>query len=292
MALAQAFRNFPKANWANWAGAQTPPGSPGTVAACTVTNLSPVVTTTGSFITANIVAGMAVSGTDIPANTTVLGIISATELVISKNATGTPGAQALTFSTTPQQGPSQFYIALFGNTTPSLATPQYSSLLGELTPGNGYPTGGLPFNGGLLPVINEIDAGSWPIGWVLGNPEVVGNIVTANGFLWRCVFTANAGGQPPGTGELIVIDGLSSAATGARFVCIGPSISIFTSQPAIWTAGPGALGPAYYAVIYDAITGFNAVLITMDSPPPTANPPRTLTVNPDPVYGWSYQTPR
>jgi len=78
-----------------------PSGTAGTVASCTTTNGSPIVTTTNSFTTSNIVAGMGVTGTGIPGSTTVLYVISATELLLSANATAT-GTVTLTFAVTPQ----------------------------------------------------------------------------------------------------------------------------------------------------------------------------------------------
>ncbi|MBI5126886.1 hypothetical protein HZA76_00305 [Candidatus Roizmanbacteria bacterium] len=55
---------------------------------CTSSNGSPTLTTTGSFDTSGIVVGMKVTGTNIPANTYVSSIASATSLTMDKNATG------------------------------------------------------------------------------------------------------------------------------------------------------------------------------------------------------------
>jgi len=78
-----------------------PSGTAGTVAACTTINGSPYIVTTNSFTTSNIVAGMAVTGTGIPGSTTVLFVLSATQLVLSANATAS-GSVTLTFAVTPQ----------------------------------------------------------------------------------------------------------------------------------------------------------------------------------------------
>ena len=67
-----------------------------TVASCTTTNGSAVVTTTGSFTTSGVVAGQKVTGTGIPANTYVLTKDSATQITLSSNATAA-GTVTLTF---------------------------------------------------------------------------------------------------------------------------------------------------------------------------------------------------
>lgn len=68
-----------------------------TVASCTTSNGSPTMTTSGSFSTAGIVVGMSITGTNIPAGTSVKSIESATSLTMDKNATGNIGGTA-TFS--------------------------------------------------------------------------------------------------------------------------------------------------------------------------------------------------
>ena len=77
----------------------TDAGTP--VASCSTTISTPNVTTTGSFTTSGIVAGMPVTGAGIPANTTVLSVQSATALTLSQNATATGAAVSLTFFSLP-----------------------------------------------------------------------------------------------------------------------------------------------------------------------------------------------
>jgi len=70
------------------------------VASCTTTNLSKTVTTTNSFTTSGVVAGMPVSGTGIAATTVVTRVTSATQLTLSKAATA-GGTVSLTFHSLP-----------------------------------------------------------------------------------------------------------------------------------------------------------------------------------------------
>jgi hypothetical protein len=68
-----------------------------TVAGC-ATNGTTTLTTTGNFNTAGVVAGMMVTGTDIPAGTYVVTVNSNTSLTMSSAATGTHSGSTMTFS--------------------------------------------------------------------------------------------------------------------------------------------------------------------------------------------------
>jgi hypothetical protein len=72
-----------------------------TVATCATTSASPNVSTTASFGAAAVVAGMTVTGTGIPANTTVLSVTDATHIVLSNNASSTNASESLTFFVIP-----------------------------------------------------------------------------------------------------------------------------------------------------------------------------------------------
>jgi hypothetical protein len=72
-----------------------------TVATCTLVDDSPDVTTAASFGTAGVTAGMPISGTGIPAGTTVLSVTDDTHLVMSANATSAEASETLDFSVLP-----------------------------------------------------------------------------------------------------------------------------------------------------------------------------------------------
>lgn len=72
-----------------------------TVATCGITTASKEVTTTASFATMPVVEGMTVTGTDIPANTTVTEIIDATHIMISNTPTAIVASETLTFFAIP-----------------------------------------------------------------------------------------------------------------------------------------------------------------------------------------------
>jgi len=65
---------------------------------CTWTTTNGNITTTGSFTTSNIVAGMMVAGAGIPPETYVLSVTSATALVLSNTPTAGGAAATLTFT--------------------------------------------------------------------------------------------------------------------------------------------------------------------------------------------------
>jgi len=65
-----------------------------TVTSCTTTSGSPVVTTTGDFLTSGVKVGMGVTGTGVPAGTKVLRITSATSLTLGDSAGATVNATA------------------------------------------------------------------------------------------------------------------------------------------------------------------------------------------------------
>ena len=58
-----------------------------TVAACTTTANSEVVSTTNSFTTAGFVRGQLITGSNIPLGTTIAEVVSATQLILSQPAT-------------------------------------------------------------------------------------------------------------------------------------------------------------------------------------------------------------
>lgn len=68
------------------------------VAVGTVTNASAVVTAMSAKDTSRVTAGMLVTGTNIPASTTVLSVQPGVGVTLSANATGTLSLNALTFS--------------------------------------------------------------------------------------------------------------------------------------------------------------------------------------------------
>jgi hypothetical protein len=189
--------------------------------------------------------------------------------------------------------PAQFKIALFYSGlgfTPSLTTALYSSLTGELPSADGYGLTGLAFNGALNPVIIETEASAWSQAWTLGTTYAVGQVVNggASGFLYQCISPGMAASNPP---TQTVIGALDSSSTGALFICVGTSITVYTSAAAQWTAVGGSLGPADFAIIYDTVSLYNAVEINLLTQQ-TALPTLQLTITPDPVYGWAYAIPR
>jgi hypothetical protein len=71
-----------------------------TVATCTTVSASNAVSTTASFASVFVVAGMTVTGTGIAAGTVVLEVVDATHVTLSKNATAS-GTVTLTFFSIP-----------------------------------------------------------------------------------------------------------------------------------------------------------------------------------------------
>ena len=64
---------------------------------CSTTNLSNIVTITSGGTNAALILGQKITGTGIPANTTVTGLISTNQFTISNNATATTTSNTITF---------------------------------------------------------------------------------------------------------------------------------------------------------------------------------------------------
>ncbi len=122
----------------------------------TLTTTSPTVTVSS---TANLLPGMTVTGTGIPAGTTVLIVTSATALTLSQNATATGSTTALTFETRNTYTGGTF---LDGGTL--LLTSNATQTTGSiLAPANSYGlgTGPITFNGGTLTLQGHTGSGSY-----------------------------------------------------------------------------------------------------------------------------------
>lgn len=104
----------------NFNGSVTPTGN--------TTSASASVTSVSSM--SGVVVGMAISGTGIPASTTVANITSATALTLSANATATGTGVTLTITGDP------FYIALIG----SSYTGTYDANITNYGTGSGSPS--------------------------------------------------------------------------------------------------------------------------------------------------------
>jgi hypothetical protein len=100
--------------------------------------------------TAGIAVGMAVSGTNIPANTVVAAITSATSLTLSQAATGTAAAQSLTYTGDVfkilliKAGPTHTFDHTQTNVgTPGSGSPTTSNVGTDEVTGTGYISGGV-----------------------------------------------------------------------------------------------------------------------------------------------------
>lgn len=126
----------------------TPTGTP--------TNASFALTSISSLT--GVAVGMGVSGTSIPAGTVVASFTSATALVLSKAATGSPGSETVTFTG------DVFNIALVKVTptgTYGSATTAYANLTGnsdEVANGGGYTTGGQALAANQTPTLTTTTA--------------------------------------------------------------------------------------------------------------------------------------
>lgn len=101
------------------------------------TNTSFIITSMSSLV--GVAVGMAISGTDIPASTVIASIDSASQITISKAATGTTGSVSLTITG------DAFKIALFKASvsgTFGAATTNYTEMSTDETSGTGYSAGG------------------------------------------------------------------------------------------------------------------------------------------------------
>lgn len=115
-----------------------------TLTNCSITTGSPTVTVSS---TANLLPGMTVSGTGIPADATIVSVVNATTFTLSQNATATSSATTLTIETRNTYSGGTLLnggaIILTSNASPS-STPS--------APANPYGlgTGPITFNGGSL----------------------------------------------------------------------------------------------------------------------------------------------
>jgi autotransporter-associated beta strand protein len=116
-----------------------------TLANCSITASSPAVTVTS---TANLLPGMTVIGTGIPAETRIASITTATILTLSQNATATSATASLTFETRNSYSGGTF---LNGGTVflTSNATQTTGTIPAPANP-YGLGTGPITFNGGTL----------------------------------------------------------------------------------------------------------------------------------------------
>jgi hypothetical protein len=109
----------------------------------TPTNSSPTVTSVSSV--ANLAPGMSITGTNIAASSVIATVDSSSQFTLSKNATGSPGSETLTYAA------DVFNLALYtSSATLGASTTAYSS--SNEASGTGYVAGGsaLTNNGASL----------------------------------------------------------------------------------------------------------------------------------------------
>lgn len=127
-----------------------------TLTNCTLTSSSPTVTVS---TTANLLPGMTVIGTGIPAGTTILAIPNTTTLTLSQNATATSTTATLTFETR-----NSYTGGTLLNGGTLLLTSNATQTTGSiLAPANSYGlgTGPITFNGGTLTLQGHTGSGSY-----------------------------------------------------------------------------------------------------------------------------------
>ena len=100
----------------------------------TPTNTSPTVTGVSSVT--NLIPGMSVSGTNIPASTVIASVDSSSQFTMSKNATGSPGSITITYG-----AGDTHKLALYTSAATLDATTTAYSATNEAS-GTGYTAGG------------------------------------------------------------------------------------------------------------------------------------------------------
>jgi autotransporter-associated beta strand protein len=115
-----------------------------TLANCSIATGNPTATVTS---TANLLPGMTVSGTGIPAGTTIASVVNATSLTLSQNATATSAAASLVFETR-----NTYSGGTFLNGGSLVLTSNAAPTSNPSAPANPYGLGSGPitFNGGSL----------------------------------------------------------------------------------------------------------------------------------------------
>jgi hypothetical protein len=183
-------------------------------------------------------------------------------------------------------------ILLGSGYTPNLFTDTHYSDISahELSTAGGYTAGGMTLTGKSVTLTT---ANSWGVTWGATTFYNYGQVVippTPNAFLYRCVTAAGgttAGSAPtfPTVVGDTVVDG------GVTWACMGGSILVFTSNPAIW---PSSTYTCNYAVIVDRLSHTYSVepLIVLETFAAAQSPSaQTFEVLPDPVLGWFYFSP-
>lgn len=165
----------------------------------------------------------------------------------------------------------------------------YSDLTNEVASGSGYTTGGVAL-GTKTHVVTP--ANSWGTQWA-NQAWSYGQIcrpTTGDLYLFMCS-TAGTGNATQPTWPLVVGQTVTEASGGVVWTNIGESVTIWSSAAASWTS---ATFSASYGVIYDAQSGTGSTepLIALLNFGQTLSPVAgTLTVSPDPTYGWFLNTP-
>jgi autotransporter-associated beta strand protein len=254
-----------------------------TLANSTLTATSPNVTVSS---TANLLPGMTVTGTGIPAGTTVLSITNPTSLTLSQNATATSSTTALTFETR-----NTFSGGTFLNGGTLLLTSNATQTTGAiLAPANSYGlgTGPITFDGGTLTLQGHTGSGSYfdilhgPLTNDLIIPAgQVGNINNTTRGINSAPFAALTGSLT-GSGTLNLTTNYYRAAIAGDWSAFSGTIN--AKRPA-----SGANSPRFQI---GAATGFPMATVNLEQTQLeyTVNSPNAVTINFGSLSGISTAT--